>query len=96
MTTVMWVFAGFFFPRLTLLFLWSWTDLVENLFHGLFFPLVGLCLAPYTTLTYMAAATYSGGVTGWWVILCSWAILVDVYHFETTSAKVKNFSGDGR
>jgi hypothetical protein len=52
-------------PRLALLLVWIFTDLVDRAFTGFLLPLVGLILLPFTTLLYVLAYQPLIGVTGW-------------------------------
>jgi hypothetical protein len=52
-------------PRLALLLVWIFTDLVDRAFTGFLLPLFGLILLPFTTLLYVLAYQPLIGVTGW-------------------------------
>jgi hypothetical protein len=41
--------AGFA-PRIALVLVWIFTDLVDRAFHGFLIPLLGLLLFPYATV----------------------------------------------
>ncbi len=65
-------------PRLALLFLWLFTNLVTRAFSTFVIPLLGLIFLPFTTLVYVLVWTPPFGVTGWawfWIVL---ALLVDI------------------
>ena len=65
------LFAGFA-PRLALLFLWIFTDLVTRAFHNFIWPLLGIIFLPLTTLMYVIVWRPGHGVYGWgwfWVLL---------------------------
>ncbi len=51
-------------PRVTLVFVWIFSDLVDRAFGGFLVPLLGLLLLPYTTLFcdlgHLAGSGYSG------------------------------------
>ena len=72
------------FPRLALLFLWLFTNLVSRAFHGSFIlPLLGIIFLPFTTLMYVLTWTAPGGVVGlawFWVIL---GLLVDLSSYAS-------------
>jgi hypothetical protein len=51
-------------PRLALLLVWIFTDLVDRAFTGFLLPLFGLILLPFTTLLYVLAYQPLIGVTG--------------------------------
>ncbi|HEU0027198.1 MAG TPA: hypothetical protein VFQ25_08795 [Ktedonobacterales bacterium] len=71
------LFAAFA-PRLALLFLWLFTNLVTRAFDSFIVPLLGIIFLPFTTLMYVLVWSPVGGVTGWawfWVIL---GALIDI------------------
>jgi hypothetical protein len=55
--------AGFA-PRIALILLWIFSNLVDRAFTGFLLPLLGLIFLPYTTLFYVLAWAPVGGVTG--------------------------------
>ncbi len=72
---------GAFVPRITLFFVWVFTDYVTRAFQSFIWPLLGLLIMPYTTLAYSFVFVPGVGVTGmrwFWVALgiildvCSW------------------------
>jgi len=61
-----------FSPRLAVILLWLFTDLVDRAFTGFLLPLLGVVFLPFTTLMYVLAWRPVIGVTGWgwlWVVL---------------------------
>jgi CDP-diglyceride synthetase len=52
-------------PRLALVLVWIFTNLVDRAFEGFLVPLLGLLLLPFTTLIYVLAYQPRVGVTGW-------------------------------
>ncbi len=65
-------------PRLALLFLWLFTNLVTRAFDTFIVPLLGIIFLPFTTLMYVLVWTAPFGVTGWawfWVLL---GLLIDI------------------
>ena len=62
---------GMFAPRLVLLFLWIFTDLVTRAFSGFFWPLLGIIFLPFTTLFYVLvySVTNNGPTTAGWVLV---------------------------
>ena len=54
-----------FAPRVALIFLWIFTNLVDRAFSGFLLPLLGLLVLPYTTLFYVLAYAPVEGVSGW-------------------------------
>ncbi len=71
------LFAAFA-PRLALLFLWIFTNLVTRAFDTFIWPLLGIIFLPFTTLMYVLVWNPVSGVAGWawfWVIL---GVLIDL------------------
>jgi hypothetical protein len=68
--------AGFA-PRIALLLVWIFTNLVDRAFHGFLIPLLGLLLFPYATLFYVLAYSPATGVSGW-----GWAFVVIGFIFD--------------
>jgi hypothetical protein len=61
--------AGFA-PRIALVLVWIFTNLVDRAFTGFLLPLLGLIFLPFTTLIYVLAYRPVVGVTGWgWVFV---------------------------
>jgi len=57
-------------PRLALVLVWIFTNLVDRAFTGLLLPLLGLIFLPLTTLLYVLAYRPVVGVTGWgWFVV---------------------------
>jgi hypothetical protein len=72
-------------PRLALLFMWLFTNLVTRAFDSFIWPVLGIIFLPFTTLTYVLVWSPVYGVTGWawfWVIL---AFLVDLGAFSSSA-----------
>lgn len=63
--------VGAFVPRIVLVFLWIFTDLVDRAFDNWIAPLAGLLLLPYTTLVYIAVYSPADGVSGfgWFLVV---------------------------
>lgn len=67
-----------FAPRLALLFLWLFTNLVNRAFETFIVPLLGIIFLPFTTLMYVLVWSPGIGVVGFgwfWVFL---GLLVDI------------------
>lgn len=63
---------GAFFPRVTLVLLWIFSDLIGRAFDNQWLlPLAGVLLLPYTTLAYVLVFWYTGAVTGF-----GWAFVI--------------------
>lgn len=61
-----------FAPRLALLFLWVFTNLVNRAFDTFIVPLIGIIFLPFTTLMYVLVWTPGNGVVGFgwfWVFV---------------------------
>lgn len=70
---------GAFFPRVTVLLLWIFTDWVQRAFGGEWIlPLVGVILLPYTTLSYILLYQFLGRVDGFAWFLVALAFIVDI------------------
>jgi hypothetical protein len=72
--------AGFA-PRIALILVWIFTNLVDRAFEGFIVPLLGLIIFPYATLFYVLAYAPVVGVTGWgwfWVVL---GFIFDIGHW---------------
>jgi CDP-diglyceride synthetase len=52
-------------PRLALVLVWIFTNLVDRAFEGFLLPLLGLIFLPFTTLLYVLAYQPVVGVSGW-------------------------------
>jgi hypothetical protein len=74
------VLLAAFAPRVTLIFVWIFSDLVDRAFGGFVVPLLGLLLLPYTTLFYVLAWSPVGGVSGWGWLLVTAGFLCDIGH----------------
>ncbi|HSX58037.1 MAG TPA: hypothetical protein VLE47_02070 [Candidatus Saccharimonadales bacterium] len=59
------ILAGFF-PRIGILILWLFTDLVSRSFNTFIFPLLGLLFLPMTTLMYILVVGPAGPVHSFW------------------------------
>ena len=76
----LWVFLAAFAPRVTLIFVWIFTNLVDRAFAGFVIPLLGLLLLPYTTLFYVLAWAPVGGVSGWGWLIVALGFFCDLGH----------------
>ena len=72
--------VGAFVPRLVLLFVWLFTDLVTRAFDSWVAPLVGLLILPYATLAYVFLYAPDEGVTGFGWVIVILAFLFDLGH----------------
>jgi CDP-diglyceride synthetase len=65
-------------PRLALVLVWIFTNLVDRAFTGFLLPLLGLIFLPFTTLLYVLAYQPVVGVTGWGWVLVFLGLLFDL------------------
>jgi CDP-diglyceride synthetase len=65
-------------PRLALVLVWIFTNLVDRAFTGFLLPLLGLIFLPLTTLLYVLAYRPVVGVSGWGWFLVFLGLLVDL------------------
>jgi hypothetical protein len=72
--------AGFA-PRIALLLVWIFTNLVDRAFNGFIVPLLGLLVLPYATLFYVLAWSPIGGVTGWGWFFVVIGVVFDIGHW---------------
>lgn len=65
-------------PRLALLFVWLFTDLVTRAFDTFVLPLLGLIILPWTTLFYVLVYDPVSGVTILGALLVFFGFLLDL------------------
>ena len=65
-------------PRLALVLVWIFTNLVDRAFEGFLLPLLGLIFLPFTTLLYVLAYQPLVGVSGWGWVLVFVGLLFDL------------------
>jgi hypothetical protein len=72
--------AGFA-PRIALIFVWIFTNLVDRAYTGFLIPLLGLIFFPYATLFYVLAYSPVNGVstTGWLFVILGF--IFDIGHW---------------
>ena len=78
--------AGFA-PRVALVIVWIFTDLVDRAFGSFLVPLIGLLIFPYATLFYVLAYAPVIGVSGWGWVFVVIGFVFDIAHWaggETT------------
>ena len=76
--------AGFA-PRVALVLVWIFSNLVDRAYDTFFVPLLGLIFFPYATLFYVLAYSPVTGVDGW-----GWAFVVLGFIFD-----VAHWAGGG-
>jgi CDP-diglyceride synthetase len=77
--------AGFA-PRVALVLVWIFSNLVDRAFTGLLIPLLGLIFFPYATLFYVLAYNPVTGVNG-----LGWALVILGFIFD-----MGHWAGGGR
>ena len=70
-----------FAPRLALVLIWIFSNLVDRAFDGFLVPLLGLIVFPYATLFYVLAYSPGTGVGGWGWALVVLGFLLDIAHW---------------
>ena len=71
-----------FAPRLVLILMWIFTNLVDRAFNGFLIPLLGLLVFPYATLFYVLAynPVTDGVHAGGWIFVAL-GFLFDIGHW---------------
>lgn len=68
-----------FSPRFAGLIFWIFTNWFDKAYQTWYWPLLGWIFLPFTTLAYMWAYLSTGGdITGGWIALIVFAVLVDL------------------
>ena len=74
------------FPRLALLFVWIFTNLVNLAFHNTFiWPLLGIIFLPFTTLFYVFAYNPALGLTGWGWLFVIIGFVIDISSYGSSA-----------
>jgi hypothetical protein len=74
------------FPRLALLFVWIFTNLVNRAFHNTFiWPLLGIIFLPFTTLFYVFAYNPALGLTGWGWLFVIIGFVIDISAYGSSA-----------
>ena len=69
-------------PRVVMFVAFFTTDWFARAFENSVWPLLGFVFMPYATMAYMAAMLNNNhAVTGGWLVLLVFAIVVDVAHW---------------
>ncbi|MCW5777198.1 MAG: hypothetical protein KIS87_12240 [Phycisphaeraceae bacterium] len=69
---------AFFFPRLAIILLVIFSDYIGQAYQTVLWPLLGVFFAPYTTLAYAFSINSNGSVSGIYLLLVVFAVLVDL------------------
>jgi hypothetical protein len=75
-------------PRLALVFVWIFTNMVTRAFDTFVLPLLGLVFLPWTTLFYVLAYDPLAGVTG-----IGWAFVILGFFFDISSYLGSGYGG---
>jgi hypothetical protein len=65
-------------PRLALVLVWIFTNLVDRAFDTFVVPLLGLIFFPFATLLYVLAYRPVTGVTGWGWLAVFIGVIIDL------------------
>ena len=80
-------------PRFAIIAMWLFGNRVDLAFDSWLWPLLGLLVAPWTTLMYLLTWSAVGGVSGGdWIFVGLGAVL-DVATYAARSAKARNATG---
>jgi len=77
--------AGFA-PRVVLVLVWIFSDLVDRAFNGFLLPLLGLILFPYATLFYVLAYNPVTHLSGWGWVFVIVGFVFDLGHWAGGAA----------
>ncbi|HET9647085.1 MAG TPA: hypothetical protein VFP34_02500 [Microlunatus sp.] len=73
--------AGFA-PRIALVLIWIFSNLVDRAFNGFVIPLLGLIFVPYATLFYVLAYNpITHGLSGWGWVFVVIGFIFDLGHW---------------
>ena len=73
--------VGSVIPRLTILFLWIVTDLVDRAIEQWWLTVLGIIFLPFTTLFYVLMYAPVQGVTGFGWVVVVLAFLADIGNY---------------
>ena len=76
-------------PRFALLLWWVFGDRVSFAFDSWVWPLLGLLLAPWTTLFYLLTWSAVGGVSGLDWLFIGFGVLLDVASYSSKFVKAQ-------
>jgi hypothetical protein len=77
--------AGFA-PRVALVLIWIFSDLVDRAFTGFLIPLLGVILFPYATLFYVLAFSPVTGLSAWGWAFVVLGLIFDLGHWSSGGA----------
>ena len=76
-------------PRFALLLWWVFGDRVSFAFDSWVWPLLGLLLAPWTTLFWLLTWSAVGGVSGWDWLFVGFGVMLDVASYSSKYVKAQ-------
>lgn len=82
------LFAAFG-PRFAIIAMWLFGDRVDLAFDSWLWPLLGLFLAPWTTLMYLLMWSRPDGVTGAEWIIVAFGVVLDLLSYSARSAQTR-------
>ncbi len=79
--------VGLLGPRVAIIAMWLFGNRVDLAFDSWLWPLLGLLVAPWTTLMYLLVWSPGGGVSGGEWILVGIGVALDVATYATKPAQ---------
>ena len=76
-------------PRFAIVAMWLFGNRVDAAFDSALWPLLGLLLAPWTTLMYLLAWSPAGGVSGAEWLLVGLGVIADIATYAAKPAKTR-------
>ena len=67
-----------FTPRIALICVWLFSDLLGRAYDTILWPVLGFLFMPLTTLAYAWSVREAGSVQGWYYVLMTLAVLIDL------------------
>jgi hypothetical protein len=80
-------------PRFAIIAIWLFGDRVDFAFDSWLWPLLGLLVAPWTTLMYLLAWSPIGGVAGGGWIVVGLGVVLDLLTYAGRSAQQRFATG---
>ena len=80
-------------PRFAIIAMWLFGDRVDAAFGSAFWPLLGLLVAPWTTLMYLLAWSPGGGVSGGERVIVGLGVVLDVATYAAKPARGRYATG---
>jgi hypothetical protein len=81
--------AGFIFPRFVMVVLLIFTSYFSQAYQTWYWPLLGWIFMPFTTLAYLIAQVFGGGVTGFYIVLLVIAVVLDLGLHKDSSDRIR-------